>query len=119
MENLNEILNKEDINAVDLEQLLEARKNKKIDFSLIDIRETFESESSRICNTDYFYPTSDFTANQNNYSDIKDRRIILYCRSSSRTGQVKNILKSIGINNVSHLRGGIMSYMGETESGSL
>jgi rhodanese-related sulfurtransferase len=119
MENLNKILNQEDINAVDLEQLLEAKKNKKIDFVLVDIRESFESEDARICDTNYFYPTSDFANNQNKYQDFKDKRIILYCRTSSRTGQVKSILKSMGINNVSHLRGGIMSYMGKTESGSL
>lgn len=119
MENINEILNNEDINAVDLEQLLEARKNGKVDFALIDIRETYESEDARICDTNFFYPTSGFSDNQNNYKDIQDKRIVLYCRSSGRTGQVKNVLKSMGINNVSHLKGGIISYMGKTESGNL
>ena len=119
MENLDKILNEEDINAVSLEDLLKARKNNKIDFVLVDVRETFESEDSRVPGTDFFYPTSDFNSNQNKYQDFKDKRVILYCRSSSRTGQVKSILKSMGLNNISHLRGGIMSYMGNTESGSL
>ncbi len=119
MENLNKILNEEDINAVDLEELIQARKDNKVDFALVDVRETFESESSRISNTDFFYPTSDFGSNQNNYKDLSDNRVVIYCRTGSRSGQVKNILKSMNVNNISHLRGGIMSYMGNTEGGSL
>ena len=119
MEKLQEILKKENINSAELMELLKGREDKKIDFVLIDVREAYESENDRITKTDYFYPTSEFGSNQNKYQNFKDTRVIIYCRSSSRTYQVKEALKTISINNVSHLDGGINTYFGDKESGSI
>jgi len=118
MNDFKEILEKNNINANELESLLEARESKDIEFVLIDVRESYESESARIPNTNYFLPTSDFANNSKEYSNLKDKNIIIYCRSGGRTGQVQSALLSQGIT-VSHLMGGIGSYFGNKESGSI
>ncbi|NEW08155.1 rhodanese-like domain-containing protein [Paenibacillus sp. SYP-B3998] len=42
----------------------------------------------------------------------KNDRVYLYCRSGMRSKQAARILKKNGINELSHLQGGIMSWKG-------
>jgi len=115
LSSLRELIKKENLTSQDLQELLKARDEGKINFKLIDIREPFEYEEAHIVGTDELLPTSRF---QEWAKDLLDREedIIIYCRTGNRTGQVQAILKQYG-KTIPHLAYGIMSYDGEIESG--
>ncbi len=115
MSNLNDLIKKDNLSSKDLQELLKARDEGKIDFKLIDIREPFEYEEAHIVGTDELLPTSRF---QEWAQDLLNREenIIIYCRTGNRTGQVQAILKQYG-KTIPHLTYGIMSFDGNIESG--
>ena len=102
------------VGSDDLEKLLEYRKETKIDFKLIDIREIYEFSDKSIDGTDLLYPTTMFHKSIDDLNAIKDDNIILYCRTGNRTGQVLEILKRMDFKNIAHLTSGILYYSGET-----
>jgi ferredoxin-thioredoxin reductase catalytic subunit/rhodanese-related sulfurtransferase len=110
------LLSKDDLDGDELEALMEARKAGITDFVLIDIREKYENSSQKIVGTDELFPTSTFFNDIKKFEEFKDKNIILYCRSGSRTYQVKYILKNdFGFSKVSHLTHGIISYTGDVD----
>lgn len=106
------ILDTENINSGDLSKLMDLKKEGKIDFLLVDIREKFEVEEGYIDGCDLFAPTSNFPEFMSDFEKNKDKNIVLYCRSGGRSGQAKSFLQQQGFNKVSHLNGGITSYFG-------
>ena len=64
-EECEKILAKNEVNAIELESLLEARDLGFIDFNLVDTREWMEWVSNRIKGTDYLIPTTSFSLNSN------------------------------------------------------
>jgi predicted sulfurtransferase len=48
----------------------------------------------------------------NKLENIKDKFIVLYCRTGSRTGQMLYILKRMGFQKIAHLSDGIVQYSG-------
>ena len=102
------------VESDDLEKLLNYRKEAKIDFKLIDIREIYEYSDNSIDGTDLLYPTTMFHKYIDELNAIKDDNIILYCRTGNRTGQILEILKRMGFKNIAHLTFGIISYSGKT-----
>ena len=102
------------VESDDLEKLLNYRKEAKIDFKLIDIREIYEYSDNSIDGTDLLYPTTMFHKYIDELNAIKDDNIILYCRTGNRTGQILEILKRMGFKNIAHLTLGIISYSGKT-----
>ena len=46
----------------------------------------------------------------------RDRHVILYCRTASRTRQGLRILRNAGFSSVRHLRGGILAWTGPVET---
>ncbi len=113
-ENLEQLLQNQQMRADELETLLEARKNGQIDFTLIDIREVFEYTNSSIEGADLLIPTSVIQSHLDKFEELKEKPIILYCRTGMRTGNVMNALHNMGYQNVVHLNGGILSYRGKT-----
>jgi ferredoxin-thioredoxin reductase catalytic subunit/rhodanese-related sulfurtransferase len=110
------LLSKEDLDGDELQALLEARKAGITNFVLIDVREKFEYDSKKIVGTDALFPTSTFFNDVQKFEEYKDKNIILYCRSGSRTFQVKFILKNdFKFPKVSHLTHGIISYDGDMD----
>ena len=55
MENLSQ---KDKINAQDLERLIEKRNDNTINFILVDVREEYEYRNERIVGVDYLIPMS-------------------------------------------------------------
>ncbi len=102
------------VKSKDLEKLLDHRKKGDIDFKLIDIREVYEYSDRSIDGTDLLYPTTLFHKYIDELNNIKDENIILYCRTGNRTGQVLQILKRMGFENIAHLTLGIVEYDGKT-----
>ena len=110
------LVKKEQLSNKELQKLLQARENKEIDFTLIDVREEFEYEMQHIVKTDELLPTSIFNSWVHKLLQRKDENIILYCRSGNRSYQVQQILEQQGMK-VGNLELGILDYTGKTESG--
>ncbi len=116
-EECEKILTKSQINALEVEALLEARELGFIDFNLVDTREWMEWVGHRIKGTDYLVPTTSFYQSIEVLDDKKDIPVVVYCHSGSRSAYCQTIMLSNGFKSVSNLDYGIMSYQGELLSG--
>ncbi len=115
MEKLRELLAKKNLQSRELLELLKARKEGKINFTLIDIREQFEYDEAYIDGCDELLPTSKFQEWASKLLERKNENIIIYCRTGNRTGQVQSILTQHGLN-VPHLVYGIVDYQGDLKN---
>ncbi|RLA58510.1 MAG: sulfurtransferase, partial [Epsilonproteobacteria bacterium] len=111
------LLKEEQLDGDELEALLEARELGMIHFILVDTREFMEFQMGHIIGTDTLVPTSQFYTKIEELSDKKSEKIIVYCHSGSRSYQVQHAMKSLGFEDVSNLRPGIIGFSGETQRG--
>jgi ferredoxin-thioredoxin reductase catalytic subunit/rhodanese-related sulfurtransferase len=111
------LLEKEQLDGDELEALLEARELKMIDFFLLDVRELMEYRMGHIVGTDALVPTSQFYSAIEAHNDKKQRAVILYCHTGSRSFQVQYAMKSLGFKQVGNLQYGIISFNGEIQRG--
>ncbi|MFY9073942.1 sulfurtransferase [Malaciobacter mytili] len=107
------LLKKEQIDAYELESLLEARELKYVDFNLVDTREWMEWVGQRIKGCDYLIPTTSFYQSLEQIINQKEKPVIVYCLSGSRSAYCQKIMKDLGFKSVSNLNYGIMTYKGE------
>ncbi|MEO1958083.1 MAG: ferredoxin-thioredoxin reductase catalytic domain-containing protein [Nautiliaceae bacterium] len=115
---LEEILKKEQLLGSELEVLLKAREKELLDFELIDIREPFEHQMMRIKGTDKLLPISRVQYDLDEWMKLKDKRIIIYCHVGSRSAYLQRALQQqLGFNKVGNLTYGIADYPGEIERG--
>lgn len=112
-EECQELFNKEEINSIELEALLEAREKGAIKFNLVDTREWMEWISARIKGTDYLVPTTSFYNSIEELNDKKDIPIVVYCHSGSRSAYCQRIMENMGFKKVVNLDYGIISFRGE------
>ena len=88
------LLKQNDINSEELELLLEARTEGKVNFLLVDVREEMEYEMGHVEGVDMLKPTSSFQEwALELLEQTKDKSLILTCRTGSRSGQVQNVFK--------------------------
>jgi adenylyltransferase/sulfurtransferase len=100
--NMKEITVKELKNKIDNEE----------DIQLIDIRETNEREFTNI-GGDHI-PMGTITQKLEDIA--RDKDVVFYCRSGSRSGQVVNYLEvQYGLQNLFNLRGGILAWSDEID----
>ncbi|UFH59192.1 ferredoxin-thioredoxin reductase catalytic domain-containing protein [Sulfurovum mangrovi] len=111
------LLNEEQLDGDELEALLEARALRMVDFTLMDVREYMEYQMGHIVGTDTLVPTSQFYAKIEEHADKKQKPVIVYCHTGSRSFQVQHAMKSLGFEHVCNLRPGIIAYNGETQRG--
>ena len=116
-EECEEILKKSQVNASEVEALLEARTLGFVDFLLVDTREWMEWVGARIKGTDFLVPTTSFYQSLEQIDDKKELPIVLYCHSGSRSAYCQRIMLSNGYKSVANFDYGIMTYQGELESG--
>ena len=110
------LLEKNDINSQELQMLLEAREEAKIDFVLVDVREDMEFNMGHIKGVDMLKPTSTFQQwAEELFNATQNKPVIFTCRTGSRSGQVASVFTQNGHKNAVNHYGGIMSYRGETE----
>jgi len=115
---LEEILKKEQLLGSELEVLLKAREKELLDFELIDIREPFEHQMMRIKGTDKLLPISRVQYDLDEWMKLKDKRIIIYCHVGSRSAYLQRALQQqLGFDKVGNLTYGIADYPGEIERG--
>ena len=111
------LLAKEQLDADEIEALLEARDIGFINFNLVDVREWMEWVRQRITGTDYLIPTTSFYEAISQLNDQKDIPVIVYCLSGSRSIYCQNIMLDMGFKQVSNYDYGIMTFKGDTTSG--
>jgi len=110
------LLEKKEISSSELEKLLKAREEDKIDFVLVDVREDMEYNMGHIKGVDMLKPTSTFQNwAESLLKEGQDKTIIFTCRTGSRSGQVQNVFMQNGHKKAINHYGGIVSYQGETE----
>jgi ferredoxin-thioredoxin reductase catalytic subunit/rhodanese-related sulfurtransferase len=111
------LLQKEQLDHDEIEMLLEAREIGYVDFVLVDVREWMEWVSKRIKGTDYLIPTTSFYQSLEEANIPKDKPIILYCLTGSRSAYCQYIMQNMGYKRVSNFVHGIIAFGGECESG--
>ncbi len=116
--NREDLVKKEQLSDSELQELLGARERGEVDFTLIDVREPFEYEMSHIVPTDMLLPTTLFQQWFPEIQNLKERNIIIYCRTGNRSYQVQQFLKKDGFNTVGNLEYGIVDYSGKVAQGS-
>jgi rhodanese-related sulfurtransferase len=82
------------------------------DAVVLDVREESEYQDGHIINAMHV-PLSQLNDKQEQLAKYKDRPIIAACRSGQRSGQACATLKKAGFENVSNVRGGIMSWQNQ------
>lgn len=108
-----DILLKKEINGEELEELLCLRKNKKLQFLLIDVREEYEYNVSRINGVDFLMPLSDLYDKVKEIENQKELPIVMQCKLGGRSQQAQRQLEIMGFKNVINLAGGITEYKGD------
>ncbi len=110
------LLEKNDINSEELQALLKAREEGKLDFVLVDVREDMEWNMGHIKGADMLKPTSTFQQwGQDLFAQIKDKTVVFTCRTGNRSAQVQNVFRQNGHRAVINHFGGIVTYGGDVE----
>ncbi|MBW3129263.1 rhodanese-like domain-containing protein [Hymenobacter profundi] len=94
-----------DITAPELKQRLQAGETPTI----IDVRETWEHEESRIDGSQNI-PLGTLPDKLDDLEELKDQEIIVHCKSGGRSASAKAFLTQQGFTNVRNLLGGMQSY---------
>jgi adenylyltransferase/sulfurtransferase len=88
-------------------QELKVKLDQGVDFQLIDVREDNERAFTNIGGDHIAMGT----VVQNLDKISKDKDVVIYCRSGSRSGQVVNFLEmNHGFKNLYNLKGGILAW---------
>ena len=76
---------------------------------LVDVREPFENEEFNIGGI--LLPLGMIqTMQTDEIDDMKDKEVILYCRSGNRSGQAAMFLEMMGFTNTKNLLGGMVAW---------
>ena len=108
------LLKKYEINGSELEQMIELRKRKKLDFVLIDVREEYEFNNQHIIGVDKLVPMSEISNKVDELENFKQKLVIAQCKSGGRSAQAQLFLRRLGFEKVLNLSGGILKYRGQT-----
>jgi rhodanese-related sulfurtransferase len=93
------------ITPEEVKQRLDSGEN----LQLVDVRESFEHDAFNIGGI--LIPLGKVKEyDTTNIDDLKDKEVILYCRSGNRSGQAALILETLGFSNVKNLIGGMIAW---------
>lgn len=93
-------------------QELKSKMDSGVEFQLIDVREDNEREFTNI-GGDHI-PMGSVMQNVDKIS--KNKEVVIYCRSGSRSAQVVNFLRANhGFENLYNLKGGILAWASEID----
>jgi rhodanese-related sulfurtransferase len=77
---------------------------------LIDVREPYENADFNIGGI--LLPLGEIRAMQiDEIENLKDKEVILYCRSGNRSAQAAMFLETMGFENTKNLVGGVLAWM--------
>lgn len=94
-----------DITPAELHQRQQAGETPHI----LDVRETWEAEESRIPGSQNI-PLGTLPDKLDDLADLKDQEIIVHCKGGGRSASAKAFLTQQGFTNVRNLLGGIAAY---------
>ncbi|WP_375419479.1 rhodanese-like domain-containing protein [uncultured Hymenobacter sp.] len=94
-----------DITSQELKQRQQAGETPHI----IDVRETWEVEESRIPGSQNI-PLNDLPGKLDELEELKDQEVIVHCKGGGRSASAKAFLTQQGFTNVRNLLGGIASF---------
>ena len=89
------------------------RKNNKLQFLLVDVREEYEYNVSRINGVDFLMPLSELYDKVKEIENQKELPIVMQCKLGGRSQQAQRQLEIMGFKNVINLAGGITEYTGD------
>ena len=113
---MQEIMTKSEVSSSELNELIKAKEEKRVEFLLVDVREQMEYDAGHIKGVDLLKPTSMFQSwAQDLFEDTKDKKVVFTCRTGSRSAQVTQIFAQNGHKGAINHRGGIVTYSGEIE----
>lgn len=90
---------------ISVEELKEKFDNNE-DFQLIDVRETFEYETSNLNGENI--PLASVLLEKDKIS--REKPVVVHCRSGKRSAQAIKLLENEGYTNLSNLKGGILAW---------
>lgn len=77
--------------------------------NIVDVREPYENADFNIGGT--LIPLGQIQSMQiDEIEDLKDKEVILYCRSGNRSGQAAMFLDAMGFKNTKNLVGGMLAW---------
>jgi len=85
---------------------LKGKIDRKEDFQLIDVRESFEYDTSNLDGENI--PLAGVLLEKDKIS--KDKPVIIHCRSGKRSAQAVKMLEGEGYDNLYNLQGGILAW---------
>ena len=94
-----------DITSAELKQRQQAGEP----LTILDVREPWEFEESRIPGTQNI-PLNTLPTKLDDLEDLKGQEVIVHCKSGARATSAKAYLIQQGFANVRNLLGGIMGY---------
>ncbi|HET6244068.1 MAG: rhodanese-like domain-containing protein [Bacteroidetes bacterium] len=98
----------QELTVQELKSLIDTKK----DFQLIDIRETYEVETSTMGGL--HIPMGEIIENLDKIA--RDKPVIIHCKAGGRSANMVNLLSSqFGFNNLYNLKGGILSWSDEID----
>ncbi|GAB4256596.1 MAG: NADH oxidase [Phyllobacteriaceae bacterium] len=87
---------------------LKERLDKGEDVHLLDVREPWEHEEFNIGGR--LIPVNDLLLSFDKLEDLKDKEIVVYCRSGSRSAMAVALLKAQGFKGAINLAGGMIAW---------
>ena len=94
-----------DITPTELKQRQQAGETPTI----IDVRETWENEESRIPGSQNI-PLGTLPDKLDDLEELKNEEVIVHCKSGGRSASAKTFLTQQGFTNVRNLLGGMQAY---------
>jgi len=88
---------------------LKARLAANENLVLLDVRQPEEHAEKNIPNS-ILIPLGELPARMAELEQLKDKEIIVYCRSGNRSGQACMFLEMQGFTNPVNLRGGMLAW---------
>ncbi|SET53365.1 rhodanese-like domain-containing protein [Hymenobacter actinosclerus] len=76
---------------------------------IIDVRETWENEESRIDGSRNI-PLGELPGKVEELEDLRDQEVVVHCKGGSRSATAKAFLQQQGFTQVRNLIGGIQGY---------
>lgn len=106
--NLSLVKSQKTMETITVNELKEKIDNKE-DFQLIDVRETFEYETSNINGENI--PLANVILEKDKIAT--DKPVVVHCRSGKRSAQAIKLLEGQGYTNLANLEGGILAWRDE------
>ena len=89
-------------------QDLKVKMDNKEDFVLIDVREQHEYDEFNIGGK--LIPLGNVMAALGELEDIKEKEVIVHCRSGKRSAMAQHLMIQAGFSNVKNLAGGVLAW---------